>query len=246
MKYENLIFEVKENIGIVKINRPKRKNALNTETLKELKKVFSELDKSPEVRVVILTGVGNSFASGGDILEMSKMGDEELEEFGKTFKETFIHVERCRKPVIAAVNGYALGGGCELAECCDLRIASRNAKFGHLEVNMGVIGGTQRLLKLVSKGIAFEILYTGKIIDSREALIIGLVNKVFDENEFEREVFKIALEISSKSKEALEAMKKAANFSGSFDEGLEYEYKLFKDLFFSEEREKAMKKFLEK
>ena len=180
-EYKNLLFENQDGIGILTMNRPKALNALNTETLSELSQLVDEIAKDDAVKVVILTGAERSFVAGADITEMLHFSSAQGRTFGKLGQATFNKIEKLTKPVIAAINGFALGGGCELAMSCDIRIASEKAKFGQPEVGLGIVpgfGGTQRLPRLVGRGKAKEIIFTGEVFDAQEALRIGLVEKV--------------------------------------------------------------------
>lgn len=182
MAYENIIFEKKGKIAFVTVNRPKVLNALNGNTIQELENVFLNIKHDPEVEIVILTGSGNkAFVAGGDIEELGKQSPFSGKERMLKAQEMRNQIEFLGKPVIGAINGFAFGGGCELALACHIRIASTNAKFGQPEVNLGLIaggGGTQRLPRLIGKGRALEMLLTGDIMDADEAHRIGLVNKV--------------------------------------------------------------------
>ncbi len=182
MNFNNLIFEKKENIAIVTINRPDKLNALNKETVMELGQAFDEIEIDSQIKGVLITGSGEkAFVAGADILEISLLDNISGTEFSLEGHEVFNKIENCSKPVVAAINGFALGGGCELALACHIRIACEDAKFGQPEVNLGVIpgfGGTQRLPRIIGKGRAMELLMTGNIIDSQEAFRIGLVNKI--------------------------------------------------------------------
>ena len=182
MPYNNLIIEINQGLAEVTINRPQALNALNAATIEELTHCFQALEADATVRVVILTGAGGkAFVAGADIAEMLALDPVGARGFARAGQRVFSLIEALSKPVIAAVNGFALGGGCELAMACDIRLASDKAKFGQPEINLGTIpgfAGTQRLPRLVGKGRAKELLLTGDIIDSQEALRIGLVNKV--------------------------------------------------------------------
>jgi len=182
MTAQFLTSDIENHIALVTINRPDKLNALNADVKKEMYNLFEELKKNEDVYVVILTGAGEkSFVAGTDIGELLELDEESGKEFAKGGQDIFSLIENLGKPVIAAVNGFALGGGCELALACTLRIASENARFGQPEVNLGIIpgyGGTQRLARLVGKGIAQELILTGNHIKADEAYRIGLVNKV--------------------------------------------------------------------
>ncbi|MDP4147439.1 MAG: enoyl-CoA hydratase-related protein, partial [Bacillota bacterium] len=183
MELKNIILEKEGKIAIVTINRPKAMNAFNTETLTELDLVVDELDKDNDILAVILTGAGKAFVAGADISEMKDMNVIEGRKFGILGNKVFRKLESLAKPVIAALNGFTLGGGCEVAMACDIRLASAKAKFGQPEVSLGItpgFGGTQRLARLVGQGVAKELIFTGRMIDAEEAFRIGLVNKVVD------------------------------------------------------------------
>jgi enoyl-CoA hydratase len=183
MSFENLLLNIQNSIAVVTINRPDKLNALNKKTLSELETVFQKLKDDDSVKVVIITGGGEkAFVAGADITELNKLDMIGAKEFAENGQRVFNIIQNFDKPVIAAVNGFALGGGSELALACHFRIASENARFGQPEINLGIIpgyGGTQRLTRLINSGLAMEYILTGDMIDSAEALRIGLVNKVF-------------------------------------------------------------------
>lgn len=207
MQYKNILFEIKNNIGFITVNRPDKLNALNDETLDDLKKCFSEIKQDYAVNVVIITGAGEkAFVAGADISEIHKLNVIAAKYFSEKGQCVFNLIEKLGKPVIAVVNGYALGGGCELALACHIRLASDTAKFGQPEVNLGIIpgyGGTQRLTRLINSGRASELILTGDIIDANEAMRIGLVNKVYPSAELMAEATKLAEKISSKAQIAV-------------------------------------------
>ena len=181
--YQTIKYEVKNHIGYVTINRPEALNALNKTVLEELFDVFHRIDEDEEVRAVILTGEGRSFVAGADIAQMSTLTVAEGRAFGIYGQKVMHFMEKVEKPIIAAVNGFALGGGCELSMACDIRIASTKAKFGQPEVGLGItpgFGGTQRLSKLVGKGMAKYLVLSAEIINAEEALRIGLVERVVE------------------------------------------------------------------
>ncbi len=233
MAYENLKLEVKDNIGYCTINRPKVLNALNAQTLFELMAVFSGVKNENKVSGVILTGAGEkAFVAGADIGELSKQKPISGKEFALMGQQVFNFIEDLGKPVIAAVNGYALGGGCELAMACNIRIASESAKFGQPEVNLGIIpgyGGTQRLPRLVGIGRAMELILSGEVIDAQEAFRIGLVNKVVPAKELISASENILLKILSKGPVAVKLAMEAINHGTrmSLSEGLLLEADLF-------------------
>ena len=173
--------EKKGRVGIVTMNRPDALNALNDQMLRDLSEVLDEVERDPEIFVAIVTGAGRSFVAGADIGQMSDLTAVEAKAFGSYGNSVFLKLENLTKPTIAAVNGFALGGGCELSMACDIRLASEKAKFGQPEVGLGItpgFGGTQRLPRLVGMGMAKQLLYTARNIDAAEALRIGLVNAV--------------------------------------------------------------------
>jgi enoyl-CoA hydratase len=215
--YHNLVVETKDRISFVTINRPEKLNALNAETKSELIEIFGQIKNDPGIDAVILTGSGEkSFVAGTDIGELTQLDAISGKEFSQKGQELLNLIENLGKPVIAAVNGYALGGGCELALACHLRIASENAKFGQPEVNLGIIpgyGGTQRLARLIGKGRALEMILTGNQIDANEALRIGLVNKVMPLSELRSTAETVARAILSKGQVAIRMALKAVNMA---------------------------------
>ena len=236
-------------IAVVTLNRPQALNALSYALVKDLSLAMQELDQDDEVRVIIVTGGEKVFAAGADIKEMADRGpfDERIQE-RLAYRD---QINQIAKPVIAAVSGFALGGGCELAMSCDIIIASETARFGQPEVNLGIIpgsGGTQRLTHLLGKHRAMELVLTGDAISATEAERLGLVNRIFPVELFLEEAKNIARKIAAKPvlaiKAAKEAVLKAANTP--LDEGLDYERKSFYLLFASEDRSEGMKAFLEK
>ncbi len=201
MDFKNLVFKREENIGILSINRPEALNALNTEVLQELDKAMDIIEKDEEIHIVILTGEGRAFVAGADIGEMKDMDVFQAREFADLGLGVFRKIELMEKPIIAAINGFALGGGCELSMCCDIRIASEKAKFGQPEVGLGIIpgfAGTQRLSRLVGMGRAKELIFTTDMINAEEAYRIGLVNKVVPVDKLMEEALAMAKSISEK------------------------------------------------
>lgn len=182
MQFNTLIFSVENNIAIITINRPDKLNALNKEVFNDLEKAIDEVEKNPEIKSAILTGAGpKAFVAGADISEFGSLSIEQAMALSKRGQDVFFKIENSSKPIVAAVNGFALGGGCELAMACQFRLCSENAKFGQPEVNLGLIpgyGGTQRLTQLVGKGKSMELQMTAHMVDAKEALEIGLVNHV--------------------------------------------------------------------
>lgn len=251
MDFENIIFEMDDNIAIVRINRVEKLNALNLQTMVEIKEVFSLLHHE-DVSAVVITGMGDkAFIAGADISELNKLNGETGKEFASRGQEVFNIIENFEKPVIAAVNGYALGGGCELALACHIRLASENARFGQPEVNLGIIpgyGGTQRLSRLINPGRALELIMTGDQIDAQEAYRIGLVNKIFPQDELIKKAVDMAKRISSKGQVAVKMAIKAVNVSKekSQADALNYEAELFGHCCSTDDFKEGTKAFLEK
>ncbi len=236
-------------VAVLTIDRPKALNALNPEVLADLKAAFEGIDQNA-VRCVVLTGAGDkSFVAGADIGSMSTMTKAEGEAFGKLGNDIFLMIESFPLPVIAAVNGFALGGGCELAMSCDIRICSDNAMFGQPEVGLGItpgFGGTQRLARLVGMGMAKQLLYTARNIDAAEALRIGLVNAVIPQAELLDAALKMAGQIAKNAPIAVRACKKAVNegMQVSIDKAVDIEEKLFGDCFETHDQVEGMACFL--
>ena len=252
MNYKNLLVDIKNAVAILTINRPEKLNALNNLTLTELKNNFEELQNKDEVKVVIIPGSGEkAFIAGADISEINKLGMISGKEFAERGQEIFSLIENFKKPVIAAVNGFALGGGCELALACHFRVASDNAKFGQPEVNLGIIpgyGGTQRLTRLINSGRAMEYILTGDMIEASEALRIGLVNHVYPQKELIEKTIEIAQRIISKSGPAVTMAIKAVNAVDemSLNEGQSFEATLFAFCCGTDEFKEGTSAFLEK
>ena len=214
MEYSKLLVEKENGIAIVKINNPQSLNALNSTILGELDTLFTELENDSSISVIILTGEGKAFVAGADITEMSSMDAAEGKAFGEKGAKVFRKIELLSKPVIAAVNGYALGGGCELAMCCDIRIASAKAKFGQPEVGLGItpgFSGTQRLPRLVRMGKAKELIFTAEAINADEACRIGLVNSVAEPEELMNTAVAMAEKIAGKAPVAVKYSKESIN-----------------------------------
>ncbi|MBQ6968102.1 MAG: enoyl-CoA hydratase/isomerase family protein [Lachnospiraceae bacterium] len=244
-------YEVKGNIAVITINREKALNALNSEVLDDLEKVFDAVDIN-EVRCLVLTGAGEkSFVAGADIGEMSTLTKAEGEAFGKKGNDVFRKIETFPIPVIAAINGFALGGGCEISMSCDFRICSENAMFGQPEVGLGItpgFGGTQRLARTVGVGMAKQLIYTARNIDAAEALRIGLVNQVVPQAELMATAEKLASTIAGNAPIAVRACKKAINdgLQTDIDNALVIEEKLFGSCFESYDQREGMANFLRK
>lgn len=236
-------------IGIVTLNRPQVLNALNSELMGEVVEALQEFDKDPSVRVMILTGNERAFAAGADIKEMAD--ESTITMMQKDNLATWDKVKDIKKPIIAGVSGFALGGGCELAMMCDIIVASETAQFGQPEINIGVIpgaGGTQRLTRVLGKYKAMELVLTGRPITATEALHLGLVNKVVPAEIYLDETKTLAKEIAGKSPVALQLAKEAVlkTYDGTLEEGLTFERKNFYMLFSSEDQKEGMKAFMEK
>jgi enoyl-CoA hydratase len=252
MAYKNILIEKKGDIAIVKINRPQALNALNKETIIELTKAVEELDNNKKIKCGILTGEGDkAFIAGADIKQMSNMNPLEAKEFAELGHLMLQKIEGSRVPFIAAINGYALGGGCETLMACDICIASKSAKLGQPEINLGVhpgFGGTQRLPRLVGRMKAKELLFTGRNIDADEALKIGLVNMVVDEDKLMETTEKIAGKIASKSTVQIQFIKELVNKCADIDlnsaNSMEISY--FASGFSTKDQKEGMKAFLEK
>jgi enoyl-CoA hydratase len=249
LTYQNILTAVEDQIAIVTLNRPKVLNALNHELMEELVNALETFDRDDNVRVIILTGGERAFAAGADIKEMSE--ETTITIMLKDRFATWDRIRSIKKPVIAAVSGYALGGGCELVMTCDMIVASETAQFGQPEINIGVIpgaGGTQRLTRVVGKHKAMEMILTGRPIAAKEAYDLGLVNKVAPVELFLDEAKALAKEIAKKSPVAVRLAKEAVlkTYDTSITEGLQFERKNFYMLFSSEDQKEGMKAFLEK
>ncbi len=252
MDFKNILFEERNSIAIVTINRPKKLNALNYQTMLDLKLAFETVKTSNSIRAVIITGAGEkAFVAGADINELSKLNVVSGKEFAEFGQAVFTGIEKLGKPVVAAVNGFALGGGCELSLACTIRLASENAKFGQPEVNLGVIpgfGGTQRLARLINSGRALEYILTGDMISAEEALRIGLVNHIYPQNQLLAEAEKMAAKIISKGQVAVKMSLNAVNSVDelSENEGLNYEASLFAVCCGTDDFKEGTSAFLEK
>jgi enoyl-CoA hydratase len=252
MQFTNLLVEIENNIATVTFNRPKALNALNQATVQEALTCFRELKSNDAVQVVIVTGSGaKAFVAGADIAFMRELTPLAARNFAFLGQELTNTIEGLGKPVIAAVNGFALGGGCELALACDIRIASDNAQFGQPEVNLGLtpgFGGTQRLPRLIGRGRASELIFTGDIIDAAEAYRIGLVNRVIPQNQLLPTCRQMAAKIASRGTVAVRLSKDAINNGMEMDlaRACTYEADQFALCFASPEQKEGMNAFLEK
>ena len=253
MAFENIIFEQKGRIAVLSINRPEKRNSLNLATRKEIVQVLDTVSADPEVGVLVLTGEGDkAFIAGSDLNEFGRMSPLEAHQFLDTYAQRmYTRFEELDIPVIAMIHGLCLGGGCELAMACDIRVASDQAKFGQPEILLGIMpgsGGTQRLPKLVGQGMARELIFTGDIIDAEQALRIGLVNRVVPPDELEDTVMKMAGKIAKKSALALKMAKRSMRMGQEvgLTAGLAYEALAETSLFCSPDRDEGVNAFFEK
>ncbi len=250
MTYQNIVSEIKENVGLITLNRPKALNALSSDLMIELGTAIKEMDTNDDIGAVVITGNEKAFAAGADIVEMQSKS------YMDVYKQDFItdnweDVSRCRKPVIAAVNGYALGGGCELAMMCDFILAGDGAQFGQPEINLGIIpgaGGTQRLTRAIGKAKAMELCLTGRMMDAEEAERSGLVARIVPADSLLDEALKTASKIASKSLPSVLMCKESVDraFESCLAEGLLFERRHFHALFATEDQKEGMAAFAEK
>lgn len=249
MNFSTIKTALEENIFTITINRPDKLNALNQTVLDELDTAMDEVYSDKNIKAVIITGAGEkAFVAGADISEFLAVKDDEGSSLSKKGQDIFFKIENCPKPVVAAVNGFALGGGCELAMSCHFRLASNNAKFGQPEVNLGLIpgyGGTQRLTMLIGKGKAMELMMTGNMIGADEARTLGLVNYVESAENLISKTKELLKTILSKSPIAIAKVIESVNFYFK-KEGFEEEAKLFGEVFMSEDKKEGTTAFLEK
>lgn len=247
-----VLLEISGHVATITINRPNVLNALSTEVLSDLNGVLDEVEKTESVYAVIITGAGEkSFVAGADIAEMKDKNVEEAAAYGRFGNDVFSRIENFRCPVIAAVNGFALGGGCELSMACDIRIASNNARFAQPETGLGItpgFGGTQRLPRLVGAGMAKELIYTCRQVKAEEALSIGLVNKVVEPEALMEETMKLAQRIAGNAPIAVAYSKKAINngLQTDMNGGIAIEVKEFSECFATEDQKMAMTAFVNK
>jgi len=252
MAYENITYEVKDGVGVVSINRPKVLNALNAKTLDELEDAFTRAFRDDAVSVLILTGAGEkAFVAGADINEIAELSGPKGREFALRGQRLLNLIEKGGKPVIAAVNGYALGGGTEIALACHIRIASKNARFGQPEVKLGVIpgyGGTQRLPRLIGKGAALELILTGEMIDAERAYQLGLVNRLVEQEELMDAAFETAKKIMANGPVAVRSALDAVNrgLNTTLEEGLRIEADHFGWVCTTEDKNEGTDAFLKK
>lgn len=251
MDYKVLKFENQDGIGIITLNRPEALNALNSTFFAEMDKMLDAIAKDISVKIVVITGEGKAFAAGADIAEMSQMSERQGFDFSQVGQNVFNKIENFKLPVIAAVNGFSLGGGCELAMSCDIRIASTKAKFGQPEVNLGLIpgyAGTQRLARLCGAGNALYLILSAEMIDANEALRIGLVQRVYEPEILMEKVLEFAKNIISKGNIAVQTSKKVIRqgLANNFECGSNLESECFGKLFGTPETNEGISAFLEK
>lgn len=250
MAYATLIVEIEDDVALIRLNRPEALNALNTQLLGELAQALGEADKNDKVRCIVITGSEKAFAAGADIKEMSQKSFVDVFE-DDLFTGPHDAIARTRKPIIAAVSGYALGGGCELAMACDFIIASDTAKFGQPEINLGVvagIGGTQRLTRAVGKSKSMDMNLTGRFMDAAEAERAGLVSRIVPAAKLMSEAMAAAQKIAAKSQIAVKVVKECVNrsYETTLREGVLFERRIFHALFATEDQKEGMGAFLEK
>ena len=252
MEYKNILLSFEGEIGILTINRPKALNALNIETLKDIQTGIQEVKDHPELKVLILTGAGDkAFVAGADISEMRGMTPMEAVNFSKMGHQTLNMIQELDRPVIAAVNGFALGGGTEIAIACDFIYASENARFGQPEVTLGIFpgfGGTQRLPRLIGKGKAKELILTGKMVTAQEAFQMGIVNRIFPQASLMEETKKVAAQIAGNGTVAVRLAKMLvdAGFNMDLADACAFESYAFGIGFATEDQKEGMTAFLEK
>ncbi|OBJ62925.1 enoyl-CoA hydratase [Mycobacterium asiaticum] len=249
MAYETILVEREDRVGIITLNRPKALNALNSQVMNEVTSAATELDTDPDIGAIIVTGSAKAFAAGADIKEMSQLTFAEA--FGADFFAPWGKLAAVRTPTIAAVAGYALGGGCELAMMCDLLIAADTAKFGQPEIKLGVIpgmGGSQRLTRAIGKAKAMDLILTGRTIDAAEAERSGLVSRVVPADDLLTEAKAVASTIAQMSLPSAQMAKEAVNraFESTLAEGLLYERRLFHSTFATDDQSEGMAAFIEK
>ena len=251
-QYENLLFEKNNSVGLIKINRADKLNALNKQTLVELNNLLDEIKQDNSIKVVIITGIGDkAFVAGADIEEINKLNHDTANDFSLFGQSVFNKIENFEKPIIAAINGYALGGGCELAMACHLRFASNNAKFAQPEVKLGIIpgfGGTQRLSRLIGLGKALELILSGDMISADEAKTLGLVNSIYEQSELLSKAIAFAEKISQMSMVTMKLILQAVQegYKKNLSEGLKLEARLFAEACSTEDFSEGTSAFLQK
>ncbi len=249
MTYESILVETHDRVGLVRLNRPQQLNALNSQLMEELATAIEAFDREPAIGSIVITGDERAFAAGADIKEMAAASAVEMLQRDNISR--WDRLRRVRKPIIAAVSGYCLGGGCELALACDMIVASESARFGQPEINLGVMpgaGGTQRLTRAVGKAVAMEMVLNGRFLTADEALRYGLVNRVVPVEAYLEEAIKLAQEIAARAPVAVRLAKEAVHkaFETSLTDGLEFERRLFYFLFATEDQKEGMRAFIEK
>jgi enoyl-CoA hydratase len=249
MSYENILVETRGAVGLVTLNRPKALNALNDALIRELGQALDAFESDDKIGAIVLTGSDKAFAAGADIKEM--MSRSYVDVYMSDFIKSWERVTLCRKPVIAAVAGFALGGGCELAMMCDTIMASDTAKFGQPEINLGIMpgaGGSQRLTRFIGKAKAMDMILTGRMMDAAEAERSGLVSRVFPASQLVEETVKIAAQIASLSRPSVLMTKEAVNraYETTLAEGVRFERRLFHSLFGTSDQKEGMAAFVEK
>lgn len=247
--YQLILTEIIDRVGLITLNRPDSYNALNAQILEELMDALQNFDRQEEIRVMVITGSEKAFAAGADISAMVDRTPEEMRQ--SPFIPTFAIIQKIKKPIIAAVSGYCLGGGAELAMSCDMITASESAKFGQPEINLGIIpgaGGTQRLTRAVGKVLAMEMILNNRTLRAEEALSLGLINHVYPVKEYLDQTLQLAREIGERAPLAIQAAKRAINasYQSTLQEGLLTERELFYDLFSTKDQQEGMTAFLEK
>jgi enoyl-CoA hydratase len=250
MAYECILVELHGAVGVVRLNRPQALNALNAQLVGELAQALDAFEKDDEIGCIVLTGSEKAFAAGADIKEMQNFGFADVF-LGDFISSSWERITRCRKPVIAAVAGFALGGGCEFAMMCDFIIAADNAKFGQPEINLGVIpgaGGTQRLTRFVGKSKAMDMVLTGRMMDAAEAERSGLVSRVVPLAQLMEETLKAATRIAELSRPSVYAAKEAVDraYETTLAEGVKFERRIFHSLFATEDQKEGMNAFAAK
>lgn len=251
MELKTLLFAKEDGIGVITLNRPSSMNGINDEMMMELSDLMDEIEADDEIRALIVTGGPKVFAAGGDIGYIAKLNTLEAEAFVALVHEAIDKIANLDKPVVAAISGLALGGGCELALCCDIRVASEESRFGLPEINLGIIPGAgagQRLPRIIGMGWAKHLILTGSVIDAETAVRIGLVTRVVPKGQVMEEARKVAAGFLSKSPIALRTAKKCLNYGENVDlpSGLVFEQKMWSFLFSTEDQKEGMNAFIEK
>ena len=250
MDYENIIVETQGRVGLATLNRPNALNALSDALIDELVHAFEQFDRNENIQCMVLTGSEKAFAAGADIAKMANFSYMDVYK-GNFLTRNWDKLRSIRKPIIAAVSGYALGGGCELAMTCDIVIAADNAKFGQPEIKLGIIpgaGGTQRLPRAVSKSKAMDLCLTGRMMDAQEAERAGLVSRVVPAAQLQEEAMAIAQKIAEYSQPVIMMIKESINaaYETTLSEGIRFERRLFHATFATEDQKEGMRAFLEK